>query len=263
MDQPVLAALPAPGNVVFDVDGCLVLGGEPIPGATDLISVLRAADVRVLVATNNSTRTPADVAERLTAILGIRFAAEDVVTSAMAAARLLGPEDDPVFTVGAEGLRATLTAFGRMVGGDPGDAASLVVGLDTSFDYEKLHAAAVVARRGGTFVATNDDPTFPSRGPDSPGAGAIVAAVATAAGRHPVVAGKPNRPMIDTLGESLAPGDTWMVGDRITTDIDFAIAGGWSPILVMTGVTHDPALLGARTGVAVVDSVADLLSRFQ
>ncbi len=58
-------------------------------------------------------------------------------------------------------------------------------------------------RAGARFVATNVDPTYPVAGGLLPGAGALVAAVATASGRAPEVAGKPEPPMVALVRAAL------------------------------------------------------------
>ena len=50
-----------------------------------------------------------------------------------------------------------------------------------------------MARDSGRLVATNEDPTHPTPAGLMPGSGALLAAVATASGVAPVIAGKPHR----------------------------------------------------------------------
>ena len=76
----------------------------------------------------------------------------------------------------------------------PADA--VVVGWHRDFDFDGLDRASRAVRDGARFVATNVDATYPVPGGVLPGAGAIVAAVATASGRTPEVAGKPEPPTV-------------------------------------------------------------------
>ena len=108
---PALGASPQPlldvhDLVMFDLDGVLYIGDEAVPGAVQGVRRTRDAGVDVAFVTNNAARTPATVAERLTA-LGIEADPGDVVTSAQAAAGLLAREHGPgarVLVLGAEGL---------------------------------------------------------------------------------------------------------------------------------------------------------------
>ena len=74
---------------------------------------------------------------------------------------------------------------------DPGPVDAVVVGLHLTFDYARLDVAARAARDGARLIATNDDATYPGEHGLSPGAGSLLAAVVTASGATPVVAGKP------------------------------------------------------------------------
>ena len=71
----------------------------------------------------------------------------------------------------------------------------MIVGFHREFDYERMRIAADAVRRGARLIATNDDATYPTPDGPIPGGGAILASIATATGRHPVVAGKPYAPM--------------------------------------------------------------------
>ena len=75
----------------------------------------------------------------------------------------------------------------------------MVVGFHRDFDFDKLTRAADAVRAGARYVATNLDPTYPIDGGMVPGAGALAAAVSTAAGRAPEVAGKPEQPTVDLV----------------------------------------------------------------
>ncbi len=237
----VVASLPPPSNVVFDVDGCLTLRGRAIPGARQTLIRLNDLGIQWLIATNNSTRSAAFVATHLGEALELTVAPERVVTSAMAAAVMLGPTDSPALVVGETGLRAELEAAGIALTDDPDAAASVVVGLDRSFDYKRLSLAIRAVSRGARLVASNDDVTFPDPAGDLPGAGALLAAVTAATGLPAEVAGKPHAAMLGLVQSRLRPGATWVVGDRPETDVALARAGGWLAVLVLTGVWRNPS----------------------
>ena len=136
--------------------------------------------------------------------------ADSIVTAARATAVLLAesePRPRVAMVIGGPGLARELREVGLKVvppttrGLDAAPDA-LVVGVDFSLSYERLSFAAEAVRRGARFVATNRDPIFPAEDHLKAGAGAIVAAVAVAAGREPdVVVGKPEPlPVRDSRG---------------------------------------------------------------
>ncbi|HTK16428.1 MAG TPA: HAD-IIA family hydrolase [Acidimicrobiia bacterium] len=227
--------------VCCDLDGVVWRGETPIAGSAEGIARLRAAGLRVGFITNNSSIPIAGYVERLHAF-GVPAVPDDVCTSAQAAAALVASKVQPGATVLAcagPGVIEALTERGLravdagVVDGGPVDA--VVVGFHRNFDFDRLTIAADAVRGSALFVATNLDPTYPIAGGLVPGTGALVAAVATAAGRAPVVAGKPEQPMAD-LVRSRFGNDGIMIGDRPSTDGAFARALGWPFALVLSGV---------------------------
>lgn len=241
--------------VLCDLDGVVWLAREVIPGAPDAIERLRASGRRVLFVTNNSMSLVADQEQALAAI-GIP-AGGDVITSAQAAASLVR-SGETVHVCGGPGVIEAVEARGASVvaGEDAPDV--VIVGMHHDFDYAGMAAASTAVRRGARFIATNDDATYPTPNGPTPGAGSIVAGVATAAGVAPTIAGKPHRPMGDLArhrcGERFSADTILMVGDRWTTDGRFADVLGCPFALVRTGVTEPGAEAG---GIADVDE-ADL-----
>ncbi|HWH15246.1 MAG TPA: HAD-IIA family hydrolase [Miltoncostaeaceae bacterium] len=233
----------------LDLDGVVWLSGHPLPGAPEAIARLRAAGERVVFLTNNSSPSIAHHVATLVAA-GIPATPDDVLTSAQAAA-LLVPEGSQVVALGGDGVREALAARGCVLrDGAPADA--VVVGLRRDLTYGMIARAATAARDGALFVGTNDDPTYPTPDGLLPGAGAIVAAVATAAGRAPVLAGKPHPPMAALVHERVGEVHV-MVGDRHSTDGLMARRLGARFALVLTGVTTPAA-------AAALDPPPDLVA---
>jgi 4-nitrophenyl phosphatase len=230
----------APPVVCFDLDGVIWRGESPIPGSAAAVASLRAHGLRVAFLTNNSSATVGEYLQRLRAA-GIDAATDDLVTSAQAAARLLSEQLEPgskVLACAGAGVVEALSAAGFVVV-DVGPAAAVVVGWHRTFDFDRLVRAADAVRGGAHFVATNLDPTFPVPGGLLPGAGAIAAAVATAAGSRPEVAGKPHAPMVRIVRERYGEHGV-VVGDRPSTDGALAAALGWPFALVLSGVAGSP-----------------------
>jgi HAD superfamily hydrolase (TIGR01450 family) len=222
---------------VLDLDGVVWRGDRPIQGSAAAVARLRAAGERVLFVTNNALPTLRQVADKLAAH-GID-AGDDLITSPLAAASLLEP-GQRVLACAGPGVIDALSARGLEVidaeVADPGPVDAVVVGLHLTFSYARLDVAARAARAGARLIATNDDTTYPGEHGLSPGAGSILAAVATASGVVPEVAGKPYPPMVELVRATAGP-DGVAVGDRADTDGRFARALGYSFGLVLSGVT--------------------------
>ena len=180
------------------------------------------------------------------------------ITSASATAAYAADRFASAFVLGSPALAETLEGAGiSIVAAD--EAECVVVGLDRDLSYGAIDAAARAVRRGSAFLATNVDSTYPTPSGLAPGAGAIVAAVATAAETEPVVCGKPTPVFGALVRDQLVGDETWMVGDRPETDVALALAEGWASVLVLTGVTSDPSEVpGELTPDHVLASVAEL-----
>jgi 4-nitrophenyl phosphatase len=240
--------------VVCDLDGVVWLADTVIPGSPEAVARLRAAGRRVVFVTNNSFSSVAVVEEKL-GRMGIP-ARGDVVTSAMAAARLVRA-GERVLLCGGPGAEEELLRQGATVvrrTDEPVDV--VVVGFHRDADYEEIRQASTAVRRGARLIGTNDDATYPTPDGPIPGCGAILAAVATAAGVTPVVAGKPYPAMVDLLRSIVSEGDVLAVGDRLDTDGRLARAMGARFGLVLTGVTSGSTPLDPRPDRVAADLAA-------
>lgn len=258
---------PAP-VVVLDLDGVVWRGDEPIPGSAEAVAALRDAGVRVAFLTNNSSAPIGAVVERLGRV-GIPADPDDVLSSALAAAELLEEtvaRGGRVLACAGPGVVEAVTSRGFTVVDEP-PVDAVVVGFHRDFDFERLDRASAAVRAGARFVATNRDPTYPIPGGVLPGAGALVAAVATAAGREPEVAGKPEDAMVRMVQRHFGAQGV-MVGDRPSTDGLLATRLGWPFALVLSGIGgHDPnepvpdpppEVVGADLAAVVPDLLAHL-----
>jgi 4-nitrophenyl phosphatase len=252
-------------TVLCDLDGVVWLAHRPIPGSVEAIAALRASGRRVMFVTNNSAATRREHEAALEAI-GIA-ASGDVVSSAMAAARLVEP-GERVLVAGGPGVVEAVVSRGALAVRNDGAVApehfdAVVVGLHRDFDFDRLAVAAAAVRAGARLIGTNTDSTYPTPTGLQPGGGAILAAVATASDTEAIIGGKPHRPMADLIAELITGGEideafdpstVVMVGDRPETDGLFATRLGCRFALVRTGVTDIGV---ATTTAASVDVAAD------
>lgn len=234
-------------SLLLDLDGVVYVGKQAVPGVGETLAELRGAGVRVCYVTNNASRTPQEVAAQL-AGYGIDLTPEDVLTSAQAGARLVAehvPLGATVLAVGGPGVAAALREVGFEVvdavtdpeDGDD-DVAAVLQGFGREVGWRALARASFVLARDVPWVASNTDLTLPLERGLAPGNGTLVAAVATATGRSPVVAGKPYAPLLLRAAEMSKAQRPLVVGDRLDTDIEGAKNAGLPSLLVLTGVTR-------------------------
>jgi glycerol-1-phosphatase len=257
--------------VLFDLDGTVYRGSQAVPGAARTVATVRDEGTAVRFITNNASRSPSDVAEHLTA-LGIPAQPAEVSTSAQAAAGVLAERLDPgatVLVVGADALAEEVRRVGlRPVSEANGEVTAVVQGLSRTIGWPELSEAVIAVRAGALWVACNVDATLPTERGQLIGNGALVAAVATATGRRPLVAGKPNRPLLDQASQAAGAHRPLVVGDRLDTDIAGAAAAELDALLVLSGVSRPADVLSASRRLrprylsadvtAVTGRVADL-----
>jgi len=183
-------------HLIIDMDGVLYRESDAIPGLVDFFGFLRQRDTRFVLATNNSTRTPAQYVEKM-AGMGVQITPADLITSAQATAaylREISPPGTPVYAVGQVGLTTALQEAGFVL--DSRRVEFVVAGLDVHVTYEKLKTATLLIHRGARFIGTNPDVTLPTAEGLAPGAGAILAAIQASTGVAPTVIGKPEPTML-------------------------------------------------------------------
>ncbi|NQV96964.1 MAG: HAD-IIA family hydrolase [Acidimicrobiaceae bacterium] len=236
--------------ILCDLDGVVWLSHDPIPGSVEAITALRAAGHRVIFVTNNSYSL-VESQEQSLAKIGLPSVG-DVLTSAGAAATLL-KSGQRILVAGGPGIVEAVEHVDAVVVGRTDDDLdetnaqkidvdidAVIVGFHRTFNYLSLHRASAAVRAGATLIGTNDDATYPTPTGVIPGGGSILAAIATAGGVEPIVAGKPYAPMGTLVRRALDREDLtdcWMVGDRYSTDGEFAKSIGAKFAHVTSGVT--------------------------
>src|SRR4028118_1774119 len=102
-----------PNDYLIDMDGVLVRGNAPIPGAAEFIARLIERKARFLILTNNSIYTPPDLQLRLQHI-GLNIPDGHIYTSALATAHFLQTQHPggTAYAIGESGLTPGLPADG-------------------------------------------------------------------------------------------------------------------------------------------------------
>jgi HAD superfamily hydrolase (TIGR01450 family) len=210
---------------IFDLDGCVYYGTTLLPGVDTVLEALRRSGRRVAFLTNNSREGGRELLKKLHG-LGLAAEPEEIVSAAEVTGPFVRERYGPsrVLAAGSPRLLELLAAAGHAVltPEEYRQAQVVVMGHDEEFGYHKLTALARAVRAGAAFVAVNLDPRLPVEGGEFYlGCGAIVEAVAAAAGVRPIVVGKPEphvfRVALERLG--FPPKLVVMVGDSIHSDI--------------------------------------------
>jgi 4-nitrophenyl phosphatase len=254
--------------VLFDMDGVIYVGNQPLPGVQELLDYLDATGRRWLCITNNASNTSQMFADKL-AKMGIKANPAHILGSAEATAAWLGeqaPQKGKVIMLGMEGLRTALLNEGFTLVDDPFDAEFAVAGINFNLVYEDVARVALAVRNGARFVGTNIDPTYPSERGQIPGTGSIIAMLEAATSVKPEIVGKPYPGMYQLAMHRVhsQPTETMMVGDRYETDITGATTLGLVTTGVLTGISSRAVFeAGTPPPDFILSGLPELLERFQ
>ncbi len=250
-----------PKSYLIDMDGVLVTGGTPIPGANEFIRRLRDGGAKFLVLTNNSKYTPGDLAFRLRGS-GLEIDPQCIFTSAMATARFLSSQrpNGTAYVIGESGLTSAIHGAGYVI--TDRDPDYVVLGAASLYSLEQLTHAKRFVAAGARFIATNPDANGPTEGGIVPACGAVAALIERASGRNAFFVGKPNplmmRLALNYIGAHSE--NTVMIGDRMDTDVIGGVQSGLETILVLSGVTRrENVERHPYQPTHIVESVADIV----
>ncbi len=229
---------------LIDLDGTIYLGKEPILAGKRFVEALQTKGLPFLFVTNNTTRSPQVVADRLAQEFDIHVGPETIYTASLATIDFM--KDDAkgkkVFVIGEAGLIDLILEAGFEW--DETNPDYVVVGLDNDVTYEKFVLATLAIQKGATFIGTNPDKNIPTERGLLPGAGSLIAMVETATQTPPIFIGKPEAIIMDKAVDhiGLQKEDVIMVGDNYDTDICSGIRNGIDSLLVLSGFTPKAAV---------------------
>lgn len=223
---------------LIDLDGTMYRGTEKIEEAGEFVHKLKEKSIPYLFVTNNSSKTPTQVAEILNQFQ-IPTHPSQVFTASLATAQYIKEqkENASIYVIGEEGIRQALVERGFTFVEENPDY--VVIGIDRQITYEKLAKACLAVRGGATFISTNGDIAIPTERGLLPGNGSLTSVIAVSTQTKPIFIGKPESIIMEQALKVLgtAKEETLMVGDNYDTDILAGIQSGLDTLLVHTGVT--------------------------
>jgi arabinose operon protein AraL len=231
---------------IFDLDGTVYRSDTLIPGADEVIRLLRERGKRVVFLSNKPIQTREDYASKLTR-LGIPTQPDEVINSTFVMTHYLNKNAPhaKLFVIGEAPFIEELRKAGFLITEEPKEIEYVVVAFDRTFDYRKLNIAFQAIKLGAHFVATNPDRTCPVEGGEIPDCAGMIAAIeAVTEKKVEIIVGKPSSLMIQAALEvmELMPVDCILVGDRLETDIKMGKEFGIATGIVLTGVTDERTL---------------------
>lgn len=245
---------------LLDLDGTVYLENTLIRGALSKINEMRQK-ASVCFLTNNSSKSADAYREKLTRF-GICVRKNEIYTSGQATAEYLRSErpGKSVYLVGTKLLAEEFKRYGIILTQDSPDI--VVLGYDTELTYDKLVKLTRFVSLGAELIATHPDINCPAQDVYVPDVGSFLKLVEASTGKRPsVIIGKPYREMGERILKrfSLQPNEVAMIGDRLSTDIRFAVCNGFISILVLSGETTKQAAICSDIKPDIVaDSIASV-----
>jgi HAD superfamily hydrolase (TIGR01450 family) len=240
--MPARVLLTRYDHVLLDLDGCVWVGDEAVPGAPEAVAALREARKSVLFLTNDVRHAPEAFVRKLWR-LGVQASLDEVVSVGAALQFQLAGRNGQgaAYVIGSQALVDHVADAGlRVVNGTrfATRADVVVVGGHDGLVFEELKLATQAVLRGADLIGASRDATFPMPDGPWPGTGAVLAAVEAATGRRAsTIVGKPELPMYEAARDRLGPGRILAVGDRLDVDVAGARRAGMDSALVLTGAT--------------------------
>jgi 4-nitrophenyl phosphatase len=235
---------------IFDVDGTLALadknlsGYQVLPGAVELITLLRKRGIPVAAFTNGSTKHPRVLGAAL-ANIGLQFEEHLTLTPVSIAVTLFQKKRyKKILVLGGEGVVSPLLEAGFDVTRSPSradDADAVLVGWYTEFTLSDLEAAARAVMAGAAFYTASKVPFVASREGKTIGiSGAICAAIKCVTGKNAVIVGKPSACALKVACTRLNvhPSDIVIVGDDPGLENAMAMRGSALSVAVHTGLAN-------------------------
>lgn len=243
---------------LFDLDGVLYVGSQPIPGAVEAVAELRESGLPCRFITNTSTLSLKSLANKINA-LGFRIPPEEIISAPQAAVRYLREIGDPVCRLLlAEDVKMDFSEFRQseqeadvIVVGDIGDAWSY--GLLNELFNSLMHGARLIAIHKNRFWQTEQGLQMDI--------GGFIHALEYVSSVEATIIGKPSaeffRVALKDIGCEAT--EAAMVGDDIDSDVGGAQAAGLKGVLVKTG-KYRPAYAEASSIIPdlVLDSIRGL-----
>lgn len=246
---------------VFDLDGTVYMGDNPILGTVDFIRRnLERFDIHFL--TNNTSKNLNDYVCKLQG-MNIPMGLPRMLSPLIPLADRLEREGvTEIYPVGNANFQAYLRErLPHLRFGNSANCEAVVVGYDTELTYQKLAESCLLLQRPNVrFWATHPDDVCPSPQGPLPDTGSFIALYEKATGRTPeVVFGKPSTLIVEPLLAKYKPEEMVMVGDRLYTDKVMAENAGMDFILVLSGEsTRDDLAKLDKQPTLVLDDLGNL-----
>ncbi|MBA4537836.1 HAD-IIA family hydrolase [Bacillus aquiflavi] len=239
---------------IFDIDGTLLQGSEALPGAIQLLQLLRTNEKKILFVTNTPVATNAAVAKRLHQV-GIDVKEKEVITPIQGLQAFLCKEKSVRTILGLidQYVRQEIAASGWDICGAHEQISScshVLLGMHNELTYNDLTIGLRMIDKGAKIVLLNGDLYCPIENGRIPDTGAISAVFEACSCIKPISVGKPSVWLQYVVKEKCESKSSHclFIGDSPISDLAMGHALGMDTVLLKTGVTkYDDKKIAANS----------------
>lgn len=235
---------------IFDMDGTIALGDaasgghKALPGAVEMLALLRKRGTPFRVFTNGTAKAPAVYAASLRNA-GFDLADDEMMTPSSSAAIWFRKQGiNRVRVLGNEGVAAPLRALGieTLGASEPGDVEAVYTGWFREFSFPDLEAACQSIWDGARLTTASHVPFFATATGRGIGSSfAINKMISAMTGKQAKVLGKPSRTAFDAAVAAMglprsAAYDVVVFGDDPALEMRMANGAGAMGVGLTTGL---------------------------
>ena len=237
-----------PKLYLIDIEGTIVKDKSytPIEGAVDWINAFTSSAHKLILVSNNTTHKPLDLLVLLQS-KGFNVRSENLITCMVVALNWLKKENvKRCYVIGAPHLKEYLNENGiETPSGD--DVEAVLVGLDTSLDFNKLKIAVnALIQHDANLLALHSNRVYQDeKGELSPSVGAVVKALEYCSRKNAVIMGKPAPEIYREAMERFKskPEDCIMISDDPLSDLAGAKELDMKTVFVTSGKYKNKGIL--------------------
>jgi len=245
-------------GVLLDIDGTLMIGPNPIPGADKALIFLRENEIRYRFVSNSTRRSKFNILKKLEK-LNVSVSPDEIWTPASAAISYLKNKHVSVCNLLiTDDLKQDFNKAG--IFHDPKSSYVIVGDAAERFTYDTMNSAFRSLITGGELIALEKDKYWRDTDGLSLSAGPFVSALEFATGCKSVLMGKPSPIFFRAAQEGFSSeGKIIMIGDDIITDVKGAQDAGMLGVITCTGkFKPDETVTCKVLPDAILSSISDL-----
>ena len=245
-------------GILFDIDGVLYVGSNPIAGAIEAVKNIREAGFLCRFVTNTSTLSLASLQTKLND-LGFDVSKSEIISAPQAALNFLKQQHQPICRLLlADDVKQDFAQFKQ----SDSDANYIVVGdIGNAWSYPMLNEVFACLMRGAKLIAIHKNRFWQTEQGLQMDIGAFIQGLEYASNTQAMIIGKPSVDFFNAVLDDMQLNNTeaLMIGDDIDSDVGGAQATGLGGVLVRTGKYREAyAMASPIKPDAILDSVADL-----